>query len=414
VFEVLSSLLPHISTPTRKLVEEAQKTTAAMGVPAFYRWLTSRYPKIVLNNIEDLRPAAVDRPEEEVYDNLYIDMNGLIHPCAHPEDRPAPTSEQEIYENIVKYVDRLFAAVKPRRLLFLSVDGVAPRAKMNQQRARRYRAAQQKKERDELTAEVLAEMFPEVALPDHALWDSNVITPGTAFMSNLSDYLHSYIEEKMLSDQAWQDIKVIFSDASVCGEGEHKIMGFIRSQRSQEGYDPNQHHVVHGLDADLIMLALGTHEPKFSILREEQLSPYEKKKERRRLSRTSQSPDDGEEEANPADDWVHAQKLLCLRVEYLREYFASEYSFLRDSFGERYDLERVIDDLIFLCYFVGNDFLPHLPTLEIREGGIDTLLNAYKELVPSWGDYLTGTGDTGERLIRLPQVCCSSAPLTPP
>lgn len=388
-----------------------------MGVPAFYRWLVSRYPKIVLNNIENTSSSTSNdhdssKPQRNPYDNLYIDMNGLIHPCSHPEDRPPPSSVQEIYENIGKYLERLFNAIQPQRLLFLSIDGVAPRAKMNQQRSRRYRTAQDKLQRDSITKQVLDELFPDVTLPPITAWDSNVITPGTEFMTSLSDYLHHFIQDKMKNDEKWKKIKIILSDASVCGEGEHKIMSFIRSQRNQDGYDPNQHHVIHGLDADLIMLALGTHEPKFSILREEQLSPYEKKKEKQRLSRAKQSAndDDGNDDeplstsSITSDSWIYSQKLLCLRIEYLREYLSSEYSDLQESLGQRYDLERIIDDIIFLCYFVGNDFLPHLPTLEIREGGIDLLLNAYKVLLPSWEDYLTSSLDNGERVIHTTQV----------
>lgn len=232
-----------------------------MGVPAFYRWLAEKYPKIVVDLLEK-RDKVVSgeviplnkldaNPNGQEFDNLYIDMNGLIHPCSHPEDREAPTSEAEMYVNVTKYVDRLFAAIRPRRLLFLAIDGVAPRAKMNQQRARRFRAAQEAAERQEALNQVLEEMA-ELGLngPDKgggAPWDSNVITPGTEFMDRLSVYLRFYIIDRMNRDPAWRAIKVVLSDASEPGEGEHKIMKFVRSERSQPGYDPNQRHVLHGL-----------------------------------------------------------------------------------------------------------------------------------------------------------------------
>jgi 5'-3' exoribonuclease 2 len=251
-----------------------------MGVPAFYRWLSEKYPKIVVDMLEK-RPTYINgievpmnltepNPNGMEYDNLYIDMNGLIHPCSHPEDREVPSTEFEMYLNVTKYLDRLFAVVRPRKLLYLAIDGVAPRAKMNQQRSRRFRAAQDAKDRQKMLDEVIQEV-EEAGLflnsgKGGSDWDSNVITPGTEFMYNLSIYIRFYILERMNKYQAWKNIKVIFSDANEPGEGEHKIMKFIRSQRCQPGYNPNQHHILHGLDADLIMLALATHEVNFSFL----------------------------------------------------------------------------------------------------------------------------------------------------
>ena len=376
-----------------------------MGVPAFYRWLIEKYPKMVAEVLEardkvvggTVIPLDMTEPNPNgvEYDNLYIDMNGLIHPCSHPEDRDAPTTEAEMYLNVTMYVDRLFAAVRPRRLLYLAIDGVAPRAKMNQQRSRRFRAAQEAKERHQMMEDVLAEMRslgipePDATRPH---WDSNVITPGTDFMHRLSTYMWFYVLDRMNKNAAWRNIKVIFSDASVPGEGEHKIMGHIRNERTQPDYDPNQKHILHGLDADLIMLALATHEAHFSILREEVIFPHQKREGQGEPSQAQRLLDTDAfalAALRPDVQWVYSKRLQVARIHILREYLANEFKCLRDTLPFMYDIERVIDDFVFMCFFVGNDFLPHLPSMDIRDGAIDFLMEVYKEVLPSLGNYLT-------------------------
>jgi 5'-3' exoribonuclease 2 len=297
-------------------------------------------------------------------DNLYIDMNGIIHPCSHPEHGPQPTTEEEMYENVCHYVDRLFRVIRPRKLLYLGIDGVAPRAKMNQQRARRFRSAQEARENLEVEENVRQELtkMGQKVPPLKKPWDSNVITPGTPFMLRLSEFIRFYIRKRISEDKAWQKIRVIFSDASIPGEGEHKIMAHIRLQRSQPGYSPNLVHVLHGLDADLIMLALATHEAHFYISREEVMfgRRSEEMKEQRQLEsgfRDKQRQLD--EEAGPTAMQLleNKQTPLCIvSIPILREYLANEFApcITPGRIPFQPSMERMIDDFVFLCFFVGN------------------------------------------------------------
>merc|ERR1719473_1222600 len=189
-----------------------------------------------------------------------------------------------MFENIFLYIDRIVGIVRPRKLLYMAIDGVAPRAKMNQQRARRYRAAQEMQEaqaeEEKLREQFIAEGRSVPPKRTILAWDSNVITPGTTFMHKLAKALTWYVHERMTNDPLWQKLKfrVVISDANTPGEGEHKIMEYIRDQRSQPGYNPNIRHMLYGADADLIMLGLATHEAHFFILREVVMTTKEEKK----------------------------------------------------------------------------------------------------------------------------------------
>ncbi|XP_076360211.1 5'-3' exoribonuclease 2 Rat1 isoform X3 [Tachypleus tridentatus] len=368
-----------------------------MGVPAFFRWLSRKYPSIIVHCVEEKAKSVngdnipVDssqpNPNDVEFDNLYLDMNGIIHPCCHPEDKPAPRNEDEMMVAIFEYIDRIFSIVRPRRLLYMAIDGVAPRAKMNQQRSRRFRAS---KESVEKVAEVSrireeldkrgAHLPPEKPKEEH--FDSNCITPGTPFMARLAKCLDYYIHNRLNNDPGWKNIEVILSDANVPGEGEHKIMDYIRRQRG-----------------------LATHEPNFTIIREEfkpnQPRPCDicgqighEMKDCAGLPKEKQGKHDELEKPFGAET-----QFIFLRLNVLREYLEKELTMTNLPFT--FDLERAIDDWVFMCFFVGNDFLPHLPSLEIREGAIDRLVNLYKKTVYKTGGYLTKDGFVNLSRVQL-------------
>uniref|UniRef100_A0A673FUS0 5'-3' exoribonuclease n=1 Tax=Sinocyclocheilus rhinocerous TaxID=307959 RepID=A0A673FUS0_9TELE len=391
-----------------------------MGVPAFFRWLSRKYPSIIVHCLEEKAKeyngikipvdTSKPNPNEVEFDILYLDMNGIIHPCTHPEDKPAPKNEDEMMVAIFEYIDRLFNIVRPRRVLYMAIDGVAPRAKMNQQRSRRFRASKEGvelvEEKNKMREEVIQRggYLPPEGIKER--FDSNCITPGTEFMDNLAKCLRYYIADRLTNDPGWRNITVFLSDASVPGEGEHKIMDFIRRQRAQPNHDPNTHHCLCGADADLIMLGLATHEPNFTIIREE-FKPNKPRpcalcgqmgheiKDCQGLAREKQGEHDEFADTVP----VSEQEFIFIRLSVLREYLERELTMASLPFP--FNFERSVDDWVFMCFFVGNDFLPHLPSLEIREGAIDRLVGIYKDVVHKTGGYLTENGFVNLERVEL-------------
>ena len=293
--------------PNRNNIMSSKRETRLYGIPKLFRWMIDLYP-LVLGSVGE----GISNNEMTV-DNFYLDMNGIIHTCTHSNnDKLVPLNEQEMFLRIFAYTDQLYKLVKPKKVMYLAIDGVAPRAKMNQQRSRRFRSS---KEREALIAEYISK---EGNLPEDESFDSNCITPGTEFMYRLSLAFQKWIEYKMKTDKFYQNnIEIIFSGPDVPGEGEHKIMDYIREQQLKQNNATTtststtssttinnttttnsnsennkiikkERHCLYGLDADLIMLSLITHEPNFILLREKVLTRLDSAKNKNILEYTEQ------------------------------------------------------------------------------------------------------------------------------
>ncbi|XP_063821107.1 5'-3' exoribonuclease 1 [Ostrinia nubilalis] len=329
-----------------------------MGVPKFFRYTSERYP--CLNEL-------VKQYQIPEFDNMYLDMNGIIHNCSHPDDSNPHfrITEEKIFQDIFHYLSILFQIIKPKKLFFMAIDGVAPRAKMNQQRGRRFRSAREAEQLEE-NAKAKGEV-----LPTEKRFDSNCITPGTVFMARLHEQLRFFVKEKMSTDPLWSKVKVILSGHETPGEGEHKIMDYIRWSRSQPGYDPNTRHCLYGLDADLIMLGMCTHEPHFALLREEV-----------KFGKTTQRATSPEE-----------TNFYLLHLSLLREYLEQEFMSIKDTLPFEYDLEKIVDDWVLMGFLVGNDFIPHLPHMHISNDALPLLYKTYMKVLPTLDGYINEAGD---------------------
>lgn len=305
-----------------------------MGVPRLRKYIADRYGKHIVK--------AQKNQHAKIVDNLYIDGNAYIHPAAqlvfnygsHDNKELGIYSDLSFEEKSVKTLEiffemlcEIFNTTTPTKRLYIAIDGVAPVGKMCQQRARRFSSRP-------------TESF-----------DSNAISVGTMFEWNMTIFLQYAIQRQISIDARWQGIEVILSPPTVAGEGEHKIIQYIKNSGLE-----NESHCLASPDGDLIMLIMSLHFPKFTLYQNDLM-------EDGRVILTDMSA-------------VHND--LC-----------------EDLSGKPYSPENngMVDDFILLGFFVGNDFLPKIGMFEMLEYGLDAMVGIYKELyeaIPNF--HLTANG----------------------
>ena len=175
-----------------------------MGIPSYFKNIINDYKDILIQ--QDLFNKQIN--------NLFFDLNCLIHPCCQKL-----SDESEMFDDIYNNMIKIINISNPKDLIYIAIDGVCPRSKIEQQKYRRFRSANEQK-----------------------IWDTNAISPGTNFMDKLNIFLKNKFKE--------YPVKIILNDSSEAGEGEHKIMQYLKN------YDNSDINIIHGLDADLIMLSM--------------------------------------------------------------------------------------------------------------------------------------------------------------
>lgn len=309
-----------------------------MGVPGFFMWLMKQYKnkKIVFPKSK----ASQDDPINSI-DYLLIDMNCMIHPeCFKTLDGIKTNVVEEIEakmrNNVIAYLERIIEHNMPRKGVYLAIDGVAPVAKMKQQRLRRFKSINDK--------ELYENLRKKHNKENPVYWSNSAITPGTNFMR----LLNSRIVEWATTWSKKHKLEILYSSCNVPAEGEHKLLQFIRNNKESYSYS------IYGLDADLIFLALSTGLDSIYLMREGQI-----------LREDTQ-------EAVEGFNYVSIKILKECIVDTMKKRFNKEveYTIILDN-------NKLVDDFIFICYLMGNDFLPHLPSLDIYNGAIDTLIEKY-------------------------------------
>ena len=312
-----------------------------MGIPYFFSHLVKNHPSIIKKYIKNVLKV----------DNLYLDCNSIIYDAYSKMEFNALTESVaiSIIRRVISKIEDYISTIRPSQTVIIAFDGVAPVAKLEQQRSRRYKSWYQ----NEVSRIIFKKETDDV-------WNTAAITPGTKFMAELNEIVTKHFNKE--SCKKLNVNKIIVSGSNKVGEGEHKLFDYIRQNPVNHYVDTT---IIYGLDADLIMLSINHLPicPKIYLFRE---TPHFIQSIDRSLE-----PD--------ADYYLDIPELTSEIVKYMNN-------------GRDLNLEQQrnkVYDYIFLCFFLGNDFLPHFPALNIRTGGVDKMLNAYKATIGDSDDCLT-------------------------
>ncbi|KAK1936326.1 putative 5'-3' exonuclease [Babesia divergens] len=362
-----------------------RRHTKLYGVPRMFYWL--------LENFGGFKAGLEKALDKHPVDHFYIDMNAIIHVATHGNISPIVQMENEQRVlRITSAIEMLFNIVKPRKMLYMAVDGVCPTAKINQQRGRRFRVSKTVDQLTEVCSAVTSkdgEQYVAQRLPfdayDNITFNPNHISPGTDFMQIVD------------SEGFFGKCLVVYSGGTVPGEGEHKIFQCIRKMNKASRKSHNETHLVYGLDADLMMLSMALKMPNIKILREERnYAPHVVAKKKGVPYFTT---DTGIVHLHKWDfidlkqthfEVVSLKTLRKLMYERCLKHLMLKYRSSSFAFLNRPEAPyRITDDFVLLSFLAGNDFLPRLPTVDFANSSFSNMISTYYFLLQRWKGFLT-------------------------
>ena len=300
-----------------------------MGIPSFFSHIVKNH-RTIIKKITEL----------EKMNNLYLDSNSIIYDCLRSIEYDTDMKfEKKLLKAICSKIDEYINVIEPDHTILIAFDGVAPVAKLEQQRTRRYKS--------DLEGKIRKQLNPD----SKKSWDTRAITPGTKFMKKLNSYVKKYYHNK---EKLYNVDKIIVSGPNEKGEGEHKIFDHIRKYESQH---KKQRTIIYGLDADLIMLALNN---------------------------------------LPVAKWIYLYRETPEFIKYIDKNLIPNESYVMDIPELSQTIIKEMNgglppnttqqknklyDYILLCFFLGNDFMPHFPSINIRKDGIFKLMAAYRNTI---------------------------------
>jgi 5'-3' exonuclease len=310
-----------------------------MGIPSYFSYIVKNHPSI----LKQMRNNTIQ------INNLYLDCNSIIYDAVHNIDfaKLVDSDVITIIKMVCAKIDEYIALLKPSETVFIAFDGVAPVAKLEQQRERRYKSVYQ----NSISKTIYKDKQSDP-------WNTTAITPGTKFMSQLNNYINNYYS----NPKNYNVKNVILSTSDNCGEGEHKLFQYIREHPEKHAKETT---VIYGLDADLIMLSIN-HLPIANDIFLFRETPHFIQSINRDL----------EPNATYLLNIPELAKAITLNMNNSVELTTTQQ-------------KNRIYDYIFICFFLGNDFMPHFPSINIRTGGVDKMINAYKATIGTSNENLT-------------------------